>query len=187
MGPVATRPVLVAHSLACGPALRYASRHPERVSGLVLIAPSFLVKPSSRVARSALASLALRRTTADRLAKMLGLSPDAALESAAAHLRRPGAARRAIKALRADHRARAQLRGLLREVPVPVRLIVGSEDPLTSLSDLPVSIVQGAGHYPQLTAPQEVARALADASAEYREPRGVPVHDRAPGPHERIS
>jgi len=160
MSPVTSRPILVAHSLACGPALRYATGHPERISGLVLIAPSFLVKPSPRTARSPLAAAALGRTTADRLARMLKLPPSAALESAAAQVRRPGAAQRAVKALRADHRDRAHLQALLDSAPTPIQLIVGAEDPLASPSDLPVNMVQDAGHYPQLTAPDAVTQVL---------------------------
>ena len=51
LAPVRTRPVLVGHSLGCGPALRYAAARPERVAAVVLVAPAFLQAPSGRLSR----------------------------------------------------------------------------------------------------------------------------------------
>lgn len=73
LSPVRTRPVLVAHSLACGPALRFAVDHPDRISGLVLISPAFLQAPAARLARSGLAAPIMRRMPAARLARTLGV------------------------------------------------------------------------------------------------------------------
>ncbi|MFJ3792289.1 alpha/beta fold hydrolase [Kitasatospora sp. NPDC090091] len=50
LAPTGTRPVLVAHSTAAATALRYAAEHPDRVSGLVLIAPPHLGPDSTAVA-----------------------------------------------------------------------------------------------------------------------------------------
>ncbi|WP_395297748.1 alpha/beta fold hydrolase [Kitasatospora hibisci] len=50
LAPARTRPVLVAHSTAAAAALRYAADHPDRVSGLVLIAPPHLGSDLTAVA-----------------------------------------------------------------------------------------------------------------------------------------
>ncbi len=160
MRPVRTRPALVAHSLACGPALRFAVEHPGRVSTLVLIAPAFLQAPAPRLTRSALAAPMLRRMSAARLAATLGVPEGPEVASAAADLRRPGVARRVIAAMRAAFAERETSRSLLERVSVPVEIIVGSADPLAVGVDLPVTEIADAGHYPQLTHPAQVARRL---------------------------
>lgn len=165
LSPVRTRPALVAHSLACGPALRFAVDHPDRISGLVLVSPAFLQAPAPRFARSGLAAPMLRRMSAARLARALGVPEGAEVESAAADLRRRGVARRAVTAVRTDVAERRQSRELLDRVRVPVQIVVGSADPLTEAVDHPVAEIAGAGHYPQLTHPSQVARHLAAASA----------------------
>ncbi|MFF0482863.1 alpha/beta fold hydrolase [Streptomyces sp. NPDC004435] len=165
MGPVRTRPVLVAHSLACGPALRFAADHPDRVGELVLVSPAFLQAPASRPARSVLAAPVLRRMPAPRLAALLGVPEGPEVRSAAADLGRPGVARRVAASLRGAVAERREVRALLERVDVPVRIVVGSEDPLVEAVDLPVARIAGAGHYPQLTHPAELARHLAAAGA----------------------
>ncbi|MFI6390630.1 alpha/beta fold hydrolase [Nonomuraea sp. NPDC050540] len=159
MGPVGTRPVLVAHSLACGPALRFAAGHPERVGALVLLAPAFLQAPGARITRSGLAVATLRRMPAARLAGMLGVPEGPEVASATADLRRPGVARRVVAALRTAVAEREQSRALLKRAGVPVQIVTGSADPLTVTAGHPVTEIAGAGHYPQLTHPIEVARA----------------------------
>ncbi|WP_207930536.1 alpha/beta fold hydrolase [Streptomyces hainanensis] len=154
---VRTRPTLVAHSLACGPALRLAVERPERVGELVLVSPAFLQPPSPRLVRSRLAAVRLRGMSAARLADTLGLPAGPAVASAAADLRRPGVARRVVAALRAAHGRRAEFRALLDRVAVPVRIVVGAADPLVVPVEHEVLEVAGAGHYPQLTHPAEVA------------------------------
>ncbi|MQY04906.1 alpha/beta fold hydrolase [Actinomadura macrotermitis] len=157
MAPVQTRPVLVAHSLACGPVLRYAAAHPERIDGLVLIAPSFLQAASPRFTRSLLAPPLLRRLSPARLAKTLGLPEGAEIKSAAIDLHRPGVAHRTIQALRKDHAEREESRALLARLTVPTHIITGSADPLTAPTIHPVTEIAGAGHYPQLTHPAQIA------------------------------
>lgn len=157
MEPVQTRPTLIAHSAAGGPALRYAVEHPERISRLVLIAPSFLQNPSPRLTRSPLSAPMLRRMSTARLAAALGLPEGPELTSAAADLRRPGGARRVIAAMRTAHAERETTRSLLNRVRVPVDIIVGSADPLAVSVDHPVHEIAGAGHYPQLTHPAQTA------------------------------
>ncbi|WP_058856862.1 alpha/beta fold hydrolase, partial [Nocardia jinanensis] len=101
MAPVTDRPVLVGHSLGCVPVLRYATAHPDRVAGVVLVAPAFLQPGGSRLLRTPVAAALLRRLTAARLAAALRIPTGPAIESASANLRRPGVARRTVAALRA--------------------------------------------------------------------------------------
>ncbi|NUP76873.1 MAG: alpha/beta fold hydrolase [Nonomuraea sp.] len=141
LSPVRTRPVLVAHSAAAAPALRYAAAHPERVPALVLLSPAVLQRrPSALLHTPFLAAPLLRRIPAGRLATSL-LGPDPtgdareAVTAAAGNLRRSGVARRTARHLRETHRPaeRAELRALLQALlggPVPVHLIVGETDPL---------------------------------------------------------
>jgi nucleoside-diphosphate-sugar epimerase/pimeloyl-ACP methyl ester carboxylesterase len=160
---VTTRPVLVAHSLGCDPAIRFATAHPEKISGLVLISPYFLQQRAPWLVRSSLAALSLRRTSAARLAKLLALPDGTATASAAANLNRPGVARRTVAALRTASvpRRREQLRDLLARVMVPTEIIIGADDPLTVPTDLQVTIIRGTGHYPQISHPRDVSRAIA--------------------------
>ncbi|MFF7472968.1 alpha/beta fold hydrolase [Streptomyces sp. NPDC008092] len=172
--PVETRPVLVAHSLACGPALRYAAARPDRLAALVLVAPAFLQRPTAAVLRSPLAVPLLRTAPAARLARPLGLSEGPGLDALALDLRRAGTSRRVVAALRDAHRQRAELRRVLRELRLPVDIVVGSADPLTDpvdTVDTPVTVVEGAGHCPQLTRPAAVADLLASCRDRAADPR----------------
>ncbi|MFD5097526.1 alpha/beta fold hydrolase [Streptomyces albidochromogenes] len=163
--PVTSRPLLTAHSLACGPAVRYARRHPDRISGLVLVAPAFLQDAPRRFVRDLVAPVALRRMPAARLATRVGAPAGPALDSAAAALHRPGTARRTVAALRAARRDDGALRREMADVTVPVTLVAGASDPLAH-TDAHHLTVAGAGHYPQLTHPEEVARILLHAAGE---------------------
>ncbi|MEU1390519.1 MULTISPECIES: alpha/beta fold hydrolase [unclassified Nonomuraea] len=162
LGPVRTRPVIVAHSAAAAPALRYAAAHPGRIAALVLLSPYFLQRRPSALTQLLAAPL-LGRMGPDRLtATLLGpASPSEearrAVASAAAGLRRPGVARRTARALRAAQRPaeRAALRTLLGG-PVPVHLVAGELDPLTP-DAAPGTVIPGAGHHPHLTHPAAVA------------------------------
>ncbi|WP_018348273.1 alpha/beta fold hydrolase [Longispora albida] len=170
MRPVTSRPVLVAHSLACEPAVRYALTHPDRISRLVLVAPAFLQDRASLLSRSPLAVPALRRIPAARLAALLGIPEGTAADSAAANLGRPGAARRVVRALRAasSPARRAEAQNLLRQLKVPVSVLAGEADPLRTAAGYPVTVIAGAGHYPQISHPAEVARALTPLAASLR-------------------
>ncbi|WP_199859976.1 alpha/beta fold hydrolase, partial [Thermobifida halotolerans] len=173
LAPVVGRPVLVGHSAGCAPALRHAHAHPDRVGALVLVAPAFLQPDASPALRlKPLVRAVLSRMTAERLAAFTGLGEDTAddraVVSAALNLRRPGAAARAAEWLAAARRPaeRAALRALLATCPVPVTLVVGEHDPVgTSGLDVRVVTVPGAGHYPQLVAPDMVAERIARAAA----------------------
>ncbi|MEU7517683.1 hypothetical protein AB0B13_37650, partial [Streptomyces sp. NPDC042898] len=68
-------------------------------------------------------------------------------------------------ALRTDAAERRRSRALLDRVGVPVRIVMGAKDPLVAAVDHPVIEIAGAGHYPQLTHPSQLAHHLAAASA----------------------
>ncbi|MEV7010340.1 alpha/beta fold hydrolase [Streptosporangium sp. NPDC051022] len=159
--PVGTRPVLVGHSFGCGPVLRYARAHPDRVSAVVLVAPAFLQAPAGWFARSAAAVPVLRRMSAARLGGGLGVPAEAITD-----LRRPGAARRVVEAMRTAYATRDELRVLLGRIEVPVTIVAGSAD--SPVTGGPAVVIRGAGHYPQLTHPGEVAAALRAAGGRTR-------------------
>lgn len=173
--PVRTRPVIVAHSAATAPALRYAAAHPDRVSALVLVSPYFLQAETPRLLRTpVLATPLLRWISADRLATSLfGASGGVpshetrrAIASAAAQLHRPGVARRTANWLRAaNHPAeRAALQTMLngtKPVPVPVHIVAGQLDPLVGdPGQTTVTTIPAAGHHPHLTHPSAIVALL---------------------------
>jgi nucleoside-diphosphate-sugar epimerase/pimeloyl-ACP methyl ester carboxylesterase len=189
LAPVRTRPVIVAHSAAAAPALRFAAAHPDRLSALVLVSPYFLQEAAPRLLRApALATPLLKRISADRLATSLlgdGVPSEEtrrAIASAAAHLHRPGVARRTAHRLRDANQPaeRAALHALLSEtISVPVHLVAGQLDPLIAdPGPATVTTIPGTGHHPHLTHPAAIAsimRRVAGAPS-----RGHKVAD-APG------
>ncbi|MEU4314407.1 alpha/beta fold hydrolase [Nocardia sp. NPDC024068] len=171
MADITGRPVLVGHSLGCLPVLRYAHAHPDRIAGVVLVAPAFLQPRGPRLLRMPFTAALLRRLPSARLARLLGVPDGPAIESANAALRRPGVARRTLAALRAASRpgSRAAARDLLGETTVPIRIVAGSEDPVDSAARFPVTVIEGAGHNPHLTHPERVADVLRAARAAFAE------------------
>lgn len=171
--PIESKPVLVAHSLACGPAIRYAWAHPDKIAALVLVSPAFLQAKASWHTRSSLATAVLRFAAPALLARQLGVGNGPAIASAAANLRRPGAARRVVRALRkaSAPSVRVALREMLEQLELPVRIIVGADDPLVGSTRHRVTTIQGTGHFPQLTHPIDIARTLATD-------RAMPSHAR---------
>jgi pimeloyl-ACP methyl ester carboxylesterase len=144
------------------------------VERLTLVAPFFLQARPARLARWAPAArLYLRRVSSEALSvRLTGTAAHAAaLQSSAADLRRGSVAATAARYLAdtADPRWRDGLRAGLRRYPGPVHVIVGSEDPLATegralldaLPQVTVTVIDGAGHHPQLTHREGVARAIA--------------------------
>ncbi|MFC4015247.1 alpha/beta fold hydrolase [Nonomuraea purpurea] len=175
LAPLRTRPILVGHSAGTAPALRYAHAHPERVTGLVLLSPYFLQRrPRWHLRTPPLAGPLLRTASPRLLGRALVGSHETdipALDDAVAQLRRPGVARRTARWLdRAQSQTeRAELRTLTATCPVPVHLVTGEFDPLIDDPlDVPVTVVPGAGHHPQLTHPSHVAAAVKDCLTSMR-------------------
>lgn len=154
---------LIGHSIGAAAAVVAADRLPERVRSLTLIAPFFLQAPAGPVARlRPVVRAVLRHVDPDRLARRLtGVAASAvALESSVSDLRHRTAGRVAEHlALAGSSPWRAGLRAALARFRGPVRVITGSEDPLsadgvaqlTSLPHVELVTLPGAGHHPQLT------------------------------------
>lgn len=170
LAPVGSKPVIVAHSAASAPAMRYAAMHPGRVGGVVLVSPYFLQARASWALRTPwIAGPALRRMSADRLAgTLVGGGAHVAIDSAAEQLHRPGVARRTARWLRDAQRTdeRAELLALLQELD-SVHILAGERDPLiTDPGSVAVTTIPNAGHHPQLTHPAAVAAAIRRAAAQ---------------------
>ncbi|MER5207614.1 alpha/beta fold hydrolase [Streptomyces sp. NPDC002825] len=164
---------LVGHSIGAAAALEAAAAHPDAVDRLTLVSPFFLQAPPPRTARwTPLTHRLLKRITPTALAKRLTDSADhaTALHTAVADLRRDTVAATTARLLAATANSqwRAELRAKLQHHPGHVHIVVGSDDPLTAdgrslLDALPhatVTVIDGAGHHPQLSHPQDVARAI---------------------------
>ncbi|MGI5156775.1 alpha/beta fold hydrolase [Microbispora sp. CA-102843] len=160
---------LVGHSIGAAAAVEAAAAHPGAVDRLTLVAPFFLQARSAPAVRL-MARWYLSRVSPRALSERLtGDSAHApALHSSVADLRCGAAAAAArLLAAAASDRWRADLRAELARYPGRVHVVVGSRDPLSPegralLDTLPratVTVIPGAGHHPQLTHPEEVARA----------------------------
>ncbi|GGT21231.1 bifunctional protein [Streptomyces tanashiensis] len=177
---------LVGHSIGAAAAVEAATAHPHAVDRLTLVAPFFLQASAPRTAKSPLLTRPyLRRTTPTALSARLtgGTNHATALRSSVADLRRGSVAATTARLLAAGGNARwrADLREKLRCYPGHVHIVVGSRDPLTAegesllsvLPDATVTVIDGAGHHPQLTHPEDVAEAIRDTSRGLRGENGV--------------
>jgi nucleoside-diphosphate-sugar epimerase/pimeloyl-ACP methyl ester carboxylesterase len=167
LGEASAPPLLVGHSLGTRYAVEYAAANPERVRGLVLIAPYFLQKPPPAIMRRVwLARLAARGMRRRHLEALVAGDPrahTAVLDGPALALTRPGARARFGEHLARAHQARRELQRMVRELArvMPVLVIAGAADPLIeSAGDAEVLVIEGTGHFPQLDRPAEVAAAI---------------------------
>jgi nucleoside-diphosphate-sugar epimerase/pimeloyl-ACP methyl ester carboxylesterase len=152
---------LIGHSIGAAAAVVAADRFPAKVESLTLVAPFFLQAPLGATARlRPLVRTYLRRTDPVKLSRQLGGAGAGALESSVSDLRRSSAARVAEQlALAGSEQWRAELREALGRFSGPVRIITGSDDPLSpgaleqlaSRPNVELVSVPGAGHHPQLT------------------------------------
>lgn len=154
---------LIGHSIGAAAAVTAADQQRTKVASLTLIAPFFLQRPAGVAARQrALAHAYLRRTNPNALSRKLTGSDAsaAALESSVSDLKRTTAGAAASHlALAASKRWRDELRAALDRFDGPVRIITGTDDPLTPDAEEQMRLapnvelvaVSGAGHHPQLT------------------------------------
>lgn len=158
---------LVGHSIGAAVAVEVADRQPDAVKRLTLVAPFFLQAPPDLGARlpwltAAYLSRASPAALARRLTGSTATAP--ALASSASDLRRGRTARRVGRLLRrvADRHWRRELVAKLARFRGEVHVVVGSRDPLDPAaaaalaplgSRLRIEVIDGAGHYPQLTHP----------------------------------
>ena len=158
---------LVGHSVGAALAVRFAAAHPDRVARLTLVAPAFLQPapgPRSRIAP--LTAVFLRRASAKALAAMLLGDARRAedLAFSVEDLRRRGVARRIGRLIARGARpgVRASVREQLGAFSGQLHLIEGELDPLDrDVVDarFAVTTIAGAGHYPQITHPDQLAAA----------------------------
>jgi nucleoside-diphosphate-sugar epimerase len=154
---------LIGHSIGAAAAVVAADRFRGQVKSLTLIAPFFLQAPMRASARlQPLVRTYLRHTNPARLSLQLTGSEASAsaLESSVSDLKRGSAKRVAEHLARAgSEQWRAELQEALTRFDGAIRIITGSNDPLTAaaaeqLAPLPnveLISVPGAGHHPQLT------------------------------------
>ena len=168
-----TKPiVLLGHSLGATLAVRFAATFPDAVQALVLVAPTFLNAPPSM-------ALQLRPAVAHVLCGLdavrfqerflAGANDEAvrpAIESALLSLKRQGGASR-YAALLAEVSTHATRRDTLhayralRARGMPITIVHADREPLVEdARGAIVSMIEGAGHNPHLTHPEDVHRAV---------------------------
>ncbi|WP_433712611.1 alpha/beta fold hydrolase [Nocardia sp. CA-084685] len=163
---------LVGHSIGAAAVVEAAAARPDKIGSITLVAPFFLQPSAGLSARAIpLTRRYLRRLTPNALSHKLTGSPEHAsvLESSVQDLRRANVAGNIATLFAATTKAswRRELTAKLVQYPGPVHVITGSEDPLSptlleSLSPrIEFSTISGAAHHPQLTHPDELARAIA--------------------------
>jgi nucleoside-diphosphate-sugar epimerase/pimeloyl-ACP methyl ester carboxylesterase len=160
---LAERTDLIGHSIGAAAAVLAADRFPAQVDSLTLVAPFFLQAPMGAAGRlRPLVGAYLRHADPARLSRQLtgGAGAAGALESSVRDLRRTSAGRVAHQlSLAGSEQWRAELREALGRYRGPVRIVTGSDDPLspaaleqlTALPNVELISVAGAGHHPQLT------------------------------------
>ncbi|VAW24754.1 hypothetical protein MNBD_ALPHA11-1626, partial [hydrothermal vent metagenome] len=162
-----SRPTIIAHSIGCEYALKYAMAHPDTVSNIVLISPFFLQKQASLLMQNPpiLGAIVKLAGAAKILKQATGL-PDEKnplIASAVTNLQRPGKIRRFANELaRVSKPAlRDELREALKSIQVPVTIIVGENDRLLeSAFHHKTHIIQKSGHNPQLANPKQLAKII---------------------------
>ena len=176
---------LVGHSMGGAVALTLAARHPHRVRRLILAAPAGLRAFPPLVGAIAGAVTeplnALRRAGAPLADRVWGRWALLGLGTYDAGAIAPAEVRMLVEASRDATRVRealatvatADLRPLLRALPLPVGAVWGEHDhvvPSAALEafrecrpEAPIEVVPGAGHIPMIERPQAFADALVRA------------------------
>jgi pimeloyl-ACP methyl ester carboxylesterase len=147
-------------------ALELARDFPERIRGLVLVSPFFLQgRPSWPLRLPWVMAHAFRWLK--RLGPALALGQAAAsprVDDAMTQLARPRVAKENARwlAWAAQARVRDALKETMDNLRVPVVLVHGEHDPLVVPTTKPYEThtIPDAGHYPQVTHPLAIARAV---------------------------
>ncbi|QJU52734.1 alpha/beta hydrolase [Herbiconiux sp. KACC 21604] len=180
-----TPAVVVGNSMSAGAAVITAARHPELVSGLVLVGP-FVRNP---VTASALQRALFRVMMAPLWARQMwngylptlysGRKPDDFAEyrrQVSAAMKRPGYTRSFSLTTRTSH---AEAEALLGSVHTPTLVVMGASDPdfpnpaaeaewvRAALQGTSV-LIDDAGHYPHAQQPEQTASAITAFLAEGR-------------------
>ncbi|ADD44652.1 alpha/beta fold hydrolase [Stackebrandtia nassauensis] len=139
-------------------------------------APGVTARAANAMAATATTGAAATTAATAANGAIAPAATEAAVESAAASLRRPGVARRMARMLKHGGRSgeRAALERLLRDLPssVPLHIVHGEHDPLIGdPGPGTVSTIPGAGHNPQLTHPAAVTAILREVTLATRIPR----------------
>ena len=171
--------VLVGNSLGGAEAMLVAAQHPERVEGLVLVAPATPDGPipwPARILRTPLLgrlalALTTRRTVAYGLRHKMYARAERVTESAIDDAWRPlgvpGTPRAALQAIRTNQRS---FRGLEERITVPTLVVWGEKDKMLPSKGAPrlaakiagarLAMLPDAGHLPQRERPTEFGAAV---------------------------
>lgn len=163
---------LIGHSIGAAAAVLTADRFPGRVTALTLISPFFLQQRArAGILMRPLVRSYLRRASAAALSRRLtgtGKSAEA-LTSTVEDLKRGRATSVARHLAHASSQHwREEISAALQRFSGPVRIVTGSEDPLTqsaarelgALPNVTLLSLPGAGHHPQLTHGDALIRLL---------------------------
>lgn len=184
--------VILGNSFAAGSALWAAQEAPEKVRGVVLLGPIVRNGPPSWWKELAVSigfagpwRVAFWMTYWNSL--FPGQKPsdhDAAREALATNLREPGrmAALRTMVGL-----SKADTEAMVSHSRVPALVVMGTRDPdftdataearwLAGVLGTEPVLIEGAGHYPHLEAPEQVAPVVLDFLARRAAAGVVPVH-----------
>ncbi len=165
------KPLLVAHSIGCEFAVRLASAHPEKISGLVLISPYFLQRPAPGYLKLPwLVSLIIKAVGASKFVKMAvgkAFEDQAWFKSAAASLARPAKRQHfaAEMARITTKSVRREVQKMMEGLDMPVTIITGEHDPLLNKFEVTTRhhVIAGSGHYPLISNPIDVASIIEEA------------------------
>ncbi len=156
-------PLIIGHSLGTSIAVDYAYKYPDRVKGLVLIAPYFLQqKPKAEL------RLSLPLTDLKELLSSGGNVDEAILKSTYESIKNPGGLIRIGRQLNRAQKPkrREELREKIMALDIPLLIISGDLDPIEKAVPMAQNFeIKGAGHYPQLTHVEEVSRLITEFSA----------------------
>lgn len=161
-GSIDSRPILIGHSLGSGLAVELAERHPELISGLVLISPYFLNKTPAAWKTNPFLSRTMMRLTGKRRLLHVIEGDDEAANQARSQLLWDAEPRSYIDNLSRMYseawRKAPILVESLNKLNTPYILVTGTRDlPDTTL---PLRTIEGAGHNPQLTHPDDIVQQL---------------------------